>query len=140
MMNISHPTDLFSGDYMQELTAHQAEGSAAPSTVTHDHPVTSKKSAVDKEGAVFIKAPQKFFGTFLEVNVAKRTPEEKEANQAVRTEFKEKLHGFFGPILTEYLYPRETHEQTLKEGAPLTPQQAQKIVSKGMEMVDALAK
>ncbi|MBX9578383.1 MAG: hypothetical protein K2W97_07920 [Chthoniobacterales bacterium] len=136
-LSLDHP---FSRDYPQESTAHQAEGSASPNTVTHDHPVTSEKSAVDKEGAVFIKAPQKFFGKFLEVNVVKRTPEEKEANQAVRTEFQEKLHGFFGPILTEYLYPRETHEQTLQEGAPLMPQQAQKIVSKGIEMMDALAK
>lgn len=136
-LSLDHP---FSGDCPQERVAHEAEGSASPNTVTHDHPVTSEKSAVDKGGAVFIKAPQKFFGKFLEVNVEKRTPEEKEANQAVRTEFRERLHGFFGPILTEYLYPRETHEQTLQEGAPLTPQQAQKIVSKGMEMVDALAK
>lgn len=129
----------FSGDYLQELTAYQAKGSASPSTVTYDHPVTSEKSAVDKAGAVFIKAPQKFFGKFLEVNVEKRTPEEKEANQAVRTEFHETLDDFFGPVLTEYLYPTETHEQALKEGAPLTPQQAQKIVKKGEEMMDALA-
>ncbi|MEI6417377.1 MAG: hypothetical protein WCO92_06620, partial [Verrucomicrobiota bacterium] len=129
----------FSGDYQQELTAHQAEGSASPTSITHDHPLASKQLAADKTGTVFIKAPQKFFGKFLEVNVEKRTAEEKEANQAVRQEFHETLDDFFGPVLTEYLYPTETHEQTLKEGAPLTPQQAQKIVNKGEEMMDALA-
>lgn len=130
----------YPGDYSQELAAHQADGSTSPNTVIHDHSVASENLAVHQAGAVFIKAPQKFFGKFLEINVEERTAEEKEANKAVRTEFHGKLHDFFGPVLAEYLYPKETHEQTLQEGSPLTPQQAQKIVNKGMEMVDALAK
>lgn len=135
-LSLDHP---FSGDYQQEPTARKAGGSASPNTVTHDHSVASEQSAVNQAGAVFIKAPQKFFGKFFEVNVAERTPEEKEANQAVRTEFRGTLHEFFGPVLAEYLYPHEEHEKLFQEGAPLTPQQAQKLVNKGMEMVDALA-
>ena len=139
MINLSHETPFF-GDCPQDPTPRQSEGAASPNTVTDDYSVFSKKSPVDQAEAAFVKAPQKFFGKFLEFNVAKRTTEEKEANQALRKEFHETLHHFFGPMLAEYLYPDEAHKKVFQEGVPLTPQQAHKIVTKGVEMMDVLAK
>lgn len=128
---IEIPSDIYSKEPFRE-------GGLSPASVA-DHIVTSKKLDESQVKKTFIEAPQKFFGKYLEINIAKRTPEDKEANQAIRTEFDENLNAFFGPVLAEYLYPQEKHQQFLQKGAPLTPQCAQKIVSKGMEMMEALA-
>lgn len=128
------------GSYPKESDLDLPPREASPNTVACDPLKASQESVVRQSGMDFIKAPQKFFGKFFEINVEKRTAGEKEANQAVRAEFYETLHTFFGAVLAEYLYPNEQHDQTLREGAPLTPQQAQKIVGKGMEMMEGLAK
>ena len=132
--------DPFSKISLEQPTVPQRRGAASPTSISDDPLLASEALVADKVGTAFIKAPQKFFGKFLEVNVAKRTTGEKEANQAVRAAFHKALHDFFGPILAEYLYPVEGHEKIFQEGAPLTPQQAQKIVNKGVEMMDVLAK
>lgn len=129
-----------SPDYPCESTAHREDGAASPNTVTYDHSVASEKLVAPQLEVGFIQAPEKFFGKFLKVNVAERTADEKEANKAVRMEFNETLHNFFGPVLAEYLYPKEMHDQALQKGSQLTLQQAQKIVNRGIEMCETLAK
>ncbi len=116
-----------------------SDNRASPSTVTHHQDGEEELLNVSVHNASFIEAPQKFFGKYLALNVEGRTAEEKEANCKVRKEFNEKLHEFFGAVLTEYLYPKENHGQMLEQGAPLTPRQAQEIVKKGVEMLDTLA-
>ncbi|MBM3857256.1 MAG: hypothetical protein FJ390_04755 [Verrucomicrobia bacterium] len=129
MINI--PSNIYSEERLND-------GSVSPKSVA-DRSVISGKLAESATAKTFIEAPQKFFGKYIELDVGKRTLEEKEANQAVRKEFHGNLHAFFGPLLAEYLYPQEQHEKFLQKGAPLTPEFAQKIVSKGMEMMEALA-
>ncbi len=113
------------------------KGPASPVSVTNSS-LNEEDLTVSHKGSPFIEAPQKFFGKYLKINVEDRGLEEKEANRNIRTEFHGNLHAFFGPILAEYLYPQETHEEMLEKGTPLVPSQAEKIVNKGIEMLNTL--
>lgn len=123
---------LHSDPYQGEPTIR----SSSPSGVA-DFSVNIEGS--ERVNSGFISAPKLFFGKYLAMNVQERGENEVEANQNVRVEFHDSLHAFFGPVLAEYLYPQEQHEEFLQKGAPLTPQHVAKIIEKGINMLSSLA-
>lgn len=120
-----------SAPYMSEPIRNEA---SSPNNVAHCFDKLTE-SQVEK---AFVRAPEKFFGREIKINVAERTLEEKSQNQIVRTAFQEELQKTFGAIFTEYLYPKENHEKMLEIGAPLTPVQAAEIKKRGEEMLEVL--
>lgn len=121
------------------LDSYQGDSQIRPSSPRSVADVSVTIEGSEAANSNFIRAPKLFFGKYLAMNVQKRGQDEVEANQNVRVEFHGNLHAFFGPVLAEYLYPQEQHEEFLQKGSPLTLQHAQQIVHKGIEMMEALA-